>query len=171
MGDAACIWREPPRRVAQGLAGRRAGRFEPASEFQRKHGHQRQYVRGEYTTAAHMADRVRHDGLTFGLWTAPFEVSKRAWSIRITRSGCYTMPPVRSFIKPGCAGILETDLRHLARLGGCVSLRWISWTTRQLRGPTFVPTRPQWKPNGLAFRSYAGRSATALCSIRTAAPC
>ncbi len=47
-----------------------------------------QYARGEYTTAdthlfpqgiAHIADIVRHDGLTFGLWTAPFEVSERAW--------------------------------------------------------------------------------------------
>jgi alpha-galactosidase len=47
-----------------------------------------QYARGEYTTAdaqlfplgiAHIADLVRHDGLTFGLWTAPFEVSERAW--------------------------------------------------------------------------------------------
>jgi alpha-galactosidase len=47
-----------------------------------------QYARGEYLTAdgsrfplgiAHMADRVRHDGLTFGLWTAPFEVSERSW--------------------------------------------------------------------------------------------
>ena len=47
-----------------------------------------QYARGEYLTAdasrfpeglAHMADVVRHDGLTFGLWTAPFEVSERAW--------------------------------------------------------------------------------------------
>jgi alpha-galactosidase len=47
-----------------------------------------QYARGEYTTAdrqlfpqglAHIADVIRHDGLTFGLWTAPFEVSERAW--------------------------------------------------------------------------------------------
>jgi alpha-galactosidase len=47
-----------------------------------------QYARGEYTTAdgsrfplglAYIADRVRHDGLTFGVWTAPFEVSERAW--------------------------------------------------------------------------------------------
>jgi hypothetical protein len=47
-----------------------------------------QYARGEYTTAdrhlfplgmAHTADLVRHDGLAFGLWTAPFEVSERAW--------------------------------------------------------------------------------------------
>jgi|HubBroStandDraft_1064217.scaffolds.fasta_scaffold00027_20 alpha-galactosidase len=47
-----------------------------------------QYARGEYTTAdaklyprglAYIADLVRHDGLTFGLWTAPFEVSERAW--------------------------------------------------------------------------------------------
>jgi alpha-galactosidase len=47
-----------------------------------------QFARGEYTTAdgprfplgiAHIADWVRHDGLTFGLWTAPFEVSERAW--------------------------------------------------------------------------------------------
>jgi hypothetical protein len=47
-----------------------------------------QYARGEYTTAdaalfpqgiAHIADRVRRDGLTFGVWTAPFEVSERAW--------------------------------------------------------------------------------------------
>jgi hypothetical protein len=47
-----------------------------------------QYARGEYTTAdaklfplgiAHIADVVRHSGLTFGLWTAPFEVSERAW--------------------------------------------------------------------------------------------
>jgi alpha-galactosidase len=47
-----------------------------------------QYARGEYTTAdaklfplgvGHIADLVRHTGLTFGLWTAPFEVSERAW--------------------------------------------------------------------------------------------
>jgi alpha-galactosidase len=47
-----------------------------------------QYARGEYTTAdgalfprgvAHIADLVRHDGLVFGVWTAPFEVSERAW--------------------------------------------------------------------------------------------
>ncbi len=47
-----------------------------------------QYARGEYTTAdanlfplgiAHIADLVRHAGLRFGLWTAPFEVSERAW--------------------------------------------------------------------------------------------
>lgn len=47
-----------------------------------------QYARGEYMTAdgsvfprgvAHIGDVVRHDGLTFGLWTAPFEVSERAW--------------------------------------------------------------------------------------------
>jgi hypothetical protein len=47
-----------------------------------------QYARGEYTTAdaklyplgiPYIADLVRHDGLTFGLWTAPFEVSERAW--------------------------------------------------------------------------------------------
>jgi alpha-galactosidase len=47
-----------------------------------------QYARGEYTTAdaklfplgiPFIADLVRHDGLTFGMWTAPFEVSERAW--------------------------------------------------------------------------------------------
>ncbi|MGO9037802.1 MAG: PKD domain-containing protein [Steroidobacteraceae bacterium] len=47
-----------------------------------------QYARGEYTTAdanlfplgiGYMADLVRHAGLTFGLWTAPFEVSERSW--------------------------------------------------------------------------------------------
>ena len=47
-----------------------------------------QYARGEYTTPdaslfprgiGYIADQVRHDGLTFGLWTAPFEVSERAW--------------------------------------------------------------------------------------------
>jgi len=47
-----------------------------------------QYARGEYTTAdanlfplgiRHIADLVRHAGLTFGLWTAPFEVSERSW--------------------------------------------------------------------------------------------
>jgi hypothetical protein len=47
-----------------------------------------EYARGEYTTAdesrfprgiGYIADQVRHDGLTFGLWTAPFEVSERAW--------------------------------------------------------------------------------------------
>jgi hypothetical protein len=50
-----------------------------------------QYARGEYTTAdaelfprgiGYTADRVRHAGLTFGLWTAPFEVSERAWVYR-----------------------------------------------------------------------------------------
>jgi hypothetical protein len=47
-----------------------------------------QYARGEYTTAdanlfpqgvGYIGDLVRHAGLTFGLWTAPFEVSERAW--------------------------------------------------------------------------------------------
>jgi alpha-galactosidase len=47
-----------------------------------------QYARGEYTTAdgalfpegvAHIANAVTRDGLTFGVWTAPFEVSERAW--------------------------------------------------------------------------------------------
>jgi alpha-galactosidase len=47
-----------------------------------------QYARGEYTTPdvklfplgiGYIADLVRHSGLTFGLWTAPFEVSERAW--------------------------------------------------------------------------------------------
>jgi alpha-galactosidase len=47
-----------------------------------------QYARGEYTTtdAMHFPDgmigvghAVCEEGLTFGVWTAPFEVSKRAW--------------------------------------------------------------------------------------------
>jgi hypothetical protein len=47
-----------------------------------------QYARGEYTTAdanlfplgvGYIADLVRRSGLTFGMWTAPFEVSERAW--------------------------------------------------------------------------------------------
>jgi hypothetical protein len=46
-----------------------------------------QYARGEYSTAAanlfprgmgYIGDQVRHSGLTFGIWTAPFEVSERA---------------------------------------------------------------------------------------------
>jgi alpha-galactosidase len=56
------------------------------SYFQIDEGYQ--YARGEYMTAdaklfphgvAYIADLVRHSGLTFGLWTAPFEVSERAW--------------------------------------------------------------------------------------------
>jgi hypothetical protein len=47
-----------------------------------------QYARGEYTTPdaklfplgmGYMADFVSRRGLNFGLWTAPFEVSERAW--------------------------------------------------------------------------------------------
>ena len=47
-----------------------------------------QYARGEYTTPdvnlfprglSYVGDVVRHGGLTFGVWTAPFEVSERAW--------------------------------------------------------------------------------------------
>jgi hypothetical protein len=47
-----------------------------------------QYARGEYTTPdanlfprglGYVADAVRGNGLTFGVWTAPFEVSERAW--------------------------------------------------------------------------------------------
>jgi len=47
-----------------------------------------QYARGEYTTPDvnlfprglnYVGDMVRHNGLTFGVWTAPFEVSERAW--------------------------------------------------------------------------------------------
>jgi alpha-galactosidase len=56
------------------------------SYFQIDEGYQ--YARGEYTTAdaklfplgiGYIADLVRHSGLTFGMWTAPFEVSQRAW--------------------------------------------------------------------------------------------
>jgi len=47
-----------------------------------------QYARGEYTTPdanlfprglGYVADAVRRTGLKFGVWTAPFEVSERAW--------------------------------------------------------------------------------------------
>jgi alpha-galactosidase len=47
-----------------------------------------QYARGEYTTPdanlfprglAYVGDEIRRRGLTFGVWTAPFEVSERAW--------------------------------------------------------------------------------------------
>ena len=47
-----------------------------------------QYARGEYATPdanlfprglGYVADSVRGNGLTFGVWTAPFEVSERAW--------------------------------------------------------------------------------------------
>ena len=47
-----------------------------------------QYARGEYTTPdvnlfprgmGYVADAVRGNGLKFGIWTAPFEVSERAW--------------------------------------------------------------------------------------------
>ncbi|MGA7245635.1 MAG: PKD domain-containing protein, partial [Terracidiphilus sp.] len=47
-----------------------------------------QYARGEYATPdaklfprglGYVADSVRANGLTFGVWTAPFEVSERAW--------------------------------------------------------------------------------------------
>jgi hypothetical protein len=56
------------------------------SYFQIDEGYQ--YARGEYTSAdtklfpsgiGYIADLVRHSGLTFGMWTAPFEVSQRAW--------------------------------------------------------------------------------------------
>jgi alpha-galactosidase len=47
-----------------------------------------QYARGEYSTAdainfprgmRPLGDEIRHLGLTFGIWTGPFEVSHRAW--------------------------------------------------------------------------------------------
>ena len=47
-----------------------------------------QYARGEYTTPdanlfpsglGYVADEVRGNGLTFGVWTSPFQVSERAW--------------------------------------------------------------------------------------------
>jgi hypothetical protein len=47
-----------------------------------------QYARGEYTTPdaslfprgmGYVGDKMRRNGLTFGVWTAPFEVSERAW--------------------------------------------------------------------------------------------
>jgi alpha-galactosidase len=47
-----------------------------------------QYARGEYVTAnatqfpdgmRFVAHHILRDGLTVGLWTAPFEVSSRAW--------------------------------------------------------------------------------------------
>jgi alpha-galactosidase len=47
-----------------------------------------QYARGEYSTPdaklfprgmGYVGDTVRGNGLTFGVWTAPFEVSDRAW--------------------------------------------------------------------------------------------
>ncbi|MGA2834364.1 MAG: PKD domain-containing protein [Terracidiphilus sp.] len=47
-----------------------------------------QFARGEYTTPdanlfplgmGYVGDEMRRNGLTFGIWTAPFEVSERAW--------------------------------------------------------------------------------------------
>jgi alpha-galactosidase len=47
-----------------------------------------QYARGEYSTpdanlfprgVEYVADEVRRNGLTFGVWTSPFQVSERAW--------------------------------------------------------------------------------------------
>ena len=47
-----------------------------------------QYARGEYTPPdvnlfprgiAYVADKVRANGLKFGVWTSPFQVSERAW--------------------------------------------------------------------------------------------
>lgn len=47
-----------------------------------------QYARGEYATSdaaafpqgmEYVGDRVRSDGLTFGVWVAPFQVSDRSW--------------------------------------------------------------------------------------------
>jgi hypothetical protein len=47
-----------------------------------------QYARGEYSTPdaklfprgmGYIGSEVRRNGLTFGVWTAPFEVSERAW--------------------------------------------------------------------------------------------
>ena len=47
-----------------------------------------QYARGEYATAdgksfprgvGFVGDQIRKDGLTFGVWVAPFEVSERSW--------------------------------------------------------------------------------------------
>jgi hypothetical protein len=47
-----------------------------------------QYARGEYSTPdanlfprgmGYVGDEVRRNGLTFGVWTAPFEMSERAW--------------------------------------------------------------------------------------------
>ncbi len=47
-----------------------------------------QYARGEYATPdaklfprgiGYVGDEVRRNGLAFGVWTAPFEVSERAW--------------------------------------------------------------------------------------------
>ena len=47
-----------------------------------------QYARGEYSTPdvnlfphgmGYVGDIVRRNGITFGIWTAPFEVSNRAW--------------------------------------------------------------------------------------------
>jgi hypothetical protein len=47
-----------------------------------------QYARGEYSTPdvklfprglSYVGEVVRHNGMTFGVWTAPFEVSERAW--------------------------------------------------------------------------------------------
>jgi hypothetical protein len=56
------------------------------SYFQIDEGYQ--YARGEYTTPdarlfprgmEYIGDRIRHNGITFGIWTAPFEVSDRSW--------------------------------------------------------------------------------------------
>jgi hypothetical protein len=56
------------------------------SYFQIDEGYQ--YARGEYSTPdvnlfprglGYVGDVVRRNGITFGVWTAPFEVSERAW--------------------------------------------------------------------------------------------
>ncbi len=142
-----------------------------------------QYARGEYTTAnatqfpdgmRFVGHRITGDGLTFGIWTAPFEVTSRAWVYEHHKDWLvhnakgepipsrdvwnqntdvlYTLDTTH----PGSAGLSAPDLQDAgSRMGSPVHSNSISWTPPPSRATVTGPTPPPWKRSASACKSFA----------------
>ena len=155
-----------------------------------------QYARGEYTTAdaklfplgiGYIADLVRHSGLTFGLWTAPFEVSQRAWVFQnhkewllhnaagqLIHIGYVTDKLDALYVldttNPGAQNYLRETYTTLRNWG----LRFVKMDFMDdtaVEGSYFVPNTSALEAQRIGLKVIRDAVAIAWCSTRTAAPC
>jgi len=141
-----------------------------------------QYARGEYATAnatqfpdgmRFVGRRITADGLTFGIWTGPFEVTSRAWVYEQTRIGWCTTPRASRFLLAKSGGKRQTcfmpwtrripeprstcarPIKHWSANGASASSNWTSWIPRPSKDTATGPTQPRCRRNASACKSSA----------------
>src|SRR2546426_9117108 len=135
-----------------------------------------------------LGDVVRHLGLTFGVWTAPFEVSERAWvyhnhpdwlvhnasgkpvhlgHVTENKDQLYALDPTN----PGAQEYLRQTYATLVNDWGVRYIKTDFMDDSCVEGATIVQTQLPWKRSASGWESSAKPWGTPYCSIRTAAPC